>query len=719
MATMQIRKAKDGLVHILNWVLRGGCCFRPSKEHFIDKKIRKEAEELRLTQFATSNKTREEQYMPRYVVEENGEQKIHRGLEKGEFVEGDGSKLFSLFTSISNMQHFGIGVCLYFHITTVYGCVLLVCAVISSWNAVYFNSKEYSQHNPESWEITDKFTAGSAVCTDVEAVCTNSECSTTDDQLQCPVGYELGIVNVIIIAVIAIALVVVSMREEKESDKIDVSEQTAQDYSIIVEDPDQDAIDPDEWRDFFGQWGKVFSVTTVTNVNDGQMLRLAKRYAFVEREIELEREDLLTLQKKHLKKNALQALKESDKSEDELAIEWDEIDSKAEKGADKLRDLDNDALLEATMEAKSKFKGFMERIGLDKTIGQLEAEKKSLVSQMDELVADIQDTNVAKVLVTFNEEKSQRNCLEDLSVGLIPAILNWDIKSVDGKKLKFRDTNLLAVREAPEPEDIIYENLGIDDYKIVLQQCLTYSILICMLAVAFFLIRYAMDESAFIASLIISGCNSAFPTLNKMLIRTFEKHRTYSDIENSYLWKTILARWFTSVIIVYIVAIMPDEDGMFENEVLKEKNINQIGTILIFEVMFNPFCRLLDPMGNFNRFVKGPLSGTSDRAEGCQLGTRWMLAERFTDLNKLLMMIMMFTGIFPLGYWFGAAACFVAYWVDKFCILRLFRINPPVTNDRLTRISQTTYGVILLIHCIATTAYYYSWPFDNLCEKKK
>ena len=58
--------------------------------------------------------------------------------------------------------------------------------------------------------------------------------------------------------------------------------------------------------------------------------------------------------------------------------------------------------------------------------------------------------------VTFNSEQSQRACLKAMSVGIIPAILDW--KMIDDKyifKGKAGD-NLLHILEAPEPSSIQY-----------------------------------------------------------------------------------------------------------------------------------------------------------------------------------------------------------------------------------------------------------------------
>jgi hypothetical protein len=56
-----------------------------------------------------------------------------------------------------------------------------------------------------------------------------------------------------------------------------------QDYSVIVDDPDPDAGDPEEWRDFFGQFGHVTFITVAKD--NGPLLKVLAERRAVMREI--------------------------------------------------------------------------------------------------------------------------------------------------------------------------------------------------------------------------------------------------------------------------------------------------------------------------------------------------------------------------------------------------------------------------------------------------
>ena len=119
--------------------------------------------------------------------------------------------------------------------------------------------------------------------------------------------------------------------------------------------------------------------------------------------------------------------------------------------------------------------------------------------------------------------------------------------------------------------------------------------------------------------------------------------------------------------------------------------------MLLADAITNPIVRLMDMGGNFKRHVMAPIAGTDERAKAWELGTDWLLAERYTDLAKTMLMSMFFSAIMPTGYWYSAFSCFISFWVDKYCILRLFRQKPP-SGDRLVRITRTTVAIVVLIH---------------------
>jgi hypothetical protein len=226
---------------------------------------------------------------------------------------------------------------------------------------------------------------------------------------------------------------------------------------------------------------------------------------------------------------------------------------------------------------------------------------------------------------------------------------------------------------------------------------------------------YYSIESAFAdgqtvaGALLISFWNSVLPEINRYLVMNYETHHNTEDMETSFLSKTVTARWFTSSIILYLVGLD------HTSQILSPYYIGSIQAVLLADAITSPIVRLMDLGGVFNRYVLAPIAGTDGRAKSLYIGTDYLLAERYTDLAKTVLMSLFFSAIFPIGYWYSAMACFICFWVDKICILRLFRQKPPA-GDRLVRVTRMFTAIVIIVHVIITAHFYYGWPFDGLCE---
>jgi len=103
---------------------------------------------------------------------------------------------------------------------------------------------------------------------------------------QCHLLYYFGITDFAMIVWVCGVLGFLAYYQNKEAEELDEAEQTAQDYSVIVEDPNPEVINPDEWKKFFEQHGAVFMVTVC--LNNGKMLKLFKEKRRLEYQMHLE-----------------------------------------------------------------------------------------------------------------------------------------------------------------------------------------------------------------------------------------------------------------------------------------------------------------------------------------------------------------------------------------------------------------------------------------------
>lgn len=108
-----------------------------------------------------------------------------------------------------------------------------------------------------------------AVCSNTIYVNATIGCDNNQDS--CQVMYrptcDIPAINIKMDLTMSLALAFLILSsvfiESKVSEELDEAIQSTQDYSIVVNDPDPDAVDPDEWFDFFKQYGIVRYVTGI------------------------------------------------------------------------------------------------------------------------------------------------------------------------------------------------------------------------------------------------------------------------------------------------------------------------------------------------------------------------------------------------------------------------------------------------------------------------
>jgi hypothetical protein len=161
-------------------------------------------------------------------------------------------------------------------------------------------------------------------------------------------------------------------------------------------------------------------------------------------------------------------------------------------------------------------------------------------------------SQASKVFVVFEKEASQRRCLVQLTVGTIPAMM--DVSASMAKRHIFRGTNVLDVCEAPEPTDVIWENLEVTFKHMVIEQSVTFTLSMGIIALCAYLIYlfHKVDDTGALAATFISVTNSVMPTVLKAINET-EEHYTQGGKQTSLLVKLVFLRWMTTGFVVLIV----------------------------------------------------------------------------------------------------------------------------------------------------------------------
>jgi hypothetical protein len=606
------------------------------------------------------------QTLPRRVLNEDNEYNL---LEPGD--DAEGAEAYPvLTTSLKDLGDFGLGIGLYFSTLIGLAGLFFLCGIIQAWTIHYYSSDDYSHGQQDDLPFLLK---GSAICHSTETVCVwNGSSCDYKPRNNCPLDIGQASADFTMVIVLFVFLAFLGFTQDAMAERMDVSEQTAQDYSIIVEDPDEDATDPDEWREFFSTYGHVTYVTVCKN--DGPLI------------------EALATKRAILTQIQYEGVKAADLSQVE-AGDIGRLSAIESEGYEK--ELINAPELPSWKKSLQPFGLFRD---LQYWYGKLE--------EIKEEIKDITSTKAkaVKVFAIFEEEDGQRRCLEALTEGLIPAMTEMSQKITDDKK--FRGTNVLHVHEATEPTDVYYHFLHVTLKEQLMEQFVTYTLSFITIGAMAGIIVGLAEASSGAAAIFISISNAIVPILLK-LFTSKERHHNATSYQRSLLMKLVIARWMNTAIIIFLTTP--------HNDTLKEDNINQIMSILVADAFTTPILRLIDINTKLKQFLLAPLAKTQDKMNTYFTGTNWFLAERYTDMTKTAFVSLVYAAILPQGLFVSVLAFLMCFWVDKFCLLRTWK-TPPKVDDRLTRASRGHLALSFWFHILFTMTFWAGHPFDSLCK---
>lgn len=626
----------------------------------------------------------EHSVLPRCIVrDEKGQEEnrsfIHRirllnsKLEKAEPGERHlNTKLYDpIFTPLSQMGDFGLGFGLYFATLRAVGIVTFIAGLVSLPNILYFRSSDYSNRQEGvHWALK-----GSAVCTNLQYVpcegCTEDMFTndsyrfislTNSDGMEQPFAIKnncdgatlsVGVYNLATIAVIILGLFATHIYLGRAEVNFDEDEQTAQDYSIKINNPPPDANDSKEWERYFRKkFGVLVTVCTIIMDNDLLVKKLVERR---------------------------------------------EIQQKIKSKVGPTVSFDIDELTKVSSEIESK-RNNLNRVcaKLFKGVPELVEYVKALDEEIRELA--VLDRTVTTVIITFETEAAQRKVLSIM-------------KTADGfdQKYCFRDDRFLDVDEPPEPSGIRWADLNESDTTTLVRLIIPSILTLGLIAACAFLVKELRSYGPIYAAVSISLLNTIFPMVAKSMTNT-EIHRSHGSKQTSLYVKICLFRWVNTAVVTTLITpftstLMGGDDHLLAG----------VYAIFFSEIVTITVIQLLDIGGNINRHIFAPRAKTQEDINQCMSGSVVELAERYTNMTKILFLALWYCCIYPAALFLCSFALFVIFYADRFSLMRSWAPAPKISNviSRINRIyfMPATIGIMAII----TSYTLAQFGFDNLC----
>lgn len=132
--------------------------------------------------------------------------------------------------------------------------------------------------------------------------------------------------------------------------------------------------------------------------------------------------------------------------------------------------------------------------------------------------------------------------------------------------------------------------------------------------------------------------------------------------------------------------------------------------------MIAKFILYLLQFGHLNRHILAPRAKTQDAMNILFQGAPYELAERYTDMTKILFLNLFYCSIFPSSFFLCAISLSFKYVVDRFNLMRTWKKAPDL-GPAISKMSHRYFFPISVAVMAMFSSYFWTgFPFDNLCE---
>ena len=301
----------------------------------------------------------------------------------------------------------------------------------------------------------------------------------------------------------------------------------------------------------------------------------------------------------------------------------------------------------------------------------------------------------------------------------------------------------LTVHPAPEPHDVIWENLQCPPREVLLRQVVSCVIMVvlCMLGTVILwstnaFLMWDNDDDAFqwvkstsaggffayvgiwlLSVLLIVVGHLVLIIAVIVMANVLERPHTHADKEISVMLKISFFQWFNncaqSIAFVYLAtAGNPQPNGEFGAGWYSSGGALIINALIGDLVLINLLIDGLKPEVLLQRYVFTRSALTQSR-----MNEMWVmpaditLAMRMQLTNKFLMLALQFSFAIPVLYALLAAHMWVAHWVDRWNFLHRLSPPPPTHGRLVVLMTEFFLPLSVLLHLIMAPLFFW-----HICE---
>jgi len=144
--------------------------------------------------------------------------------------------------------------------------------------------------------------------------------------------------------------------------------------------------------------------------------------------------------------------------------------------------------------------------------------------------------------------------------------------------------------------------------------------------------------------------------------------------------------------------------------------IEQVYALFFAEIVTSNAIQLLDPVGHLQRHFLAPRAKTQDAMNLLFTGTGFELAERYTNMTKIIFLTLWYCAVYPSAFFMCSFTLFINYFTDRFSLMRTWKQQPHL-GTHISRINRRIFVPLAVAAQALISSYFWSgFPFDNLCQ---
>lgn len=274
-------------------------------------------------------------------------------------------------------------------------------------------------------------------------------------------------------------------------------------------------------------------------------------------------------------------------------------------------------------------------------------------------------------------------------------------------KYQFQGKSVI-VKRAPEPTDIMWENLG--SRKSLFSRIVTRFVTIVLIALTFgvtFLINWGQQRIdiedtivvqifSIIGSVVIAISNAVLSLTIDHLTR-FERHYTYTHflqgVANMLTLAQVFNSAFSTLIVEFLLADTPEGKDRLQSVNFYGPGgvLENIYWVFITNSVLTPFLTMFDfgyIFKVFRRIISANKDGTANMmqkdAHNLYEGSNMLIPVKYATTMKMMLMACFYAPFMPFSLIYAVAGLVLCYWADKYVLLRRHAL-PKSLNDSLAK----------------------------------